>query len=158
MITLRKCVADDFEFYYNLKCEPSSLYWGGFANPPAKERLLAHFTSTFIEGKDRELLIIEEEGRPLGYIQLSFEGEWVELGITVGEKHCGRGVATAAYRYLFTSYDGIKDKKPYAFIREDNYPSESSLKKFGFVRTGDYEDRYYEQDGREMRLYRYERI
>ena len=158
MIALRKCEPRDFGFYYDLKCEPASLYWGGFDTPPERERLLAHFTSVFIEGCDRELLIIEGEGEPLGYIQLNYEGELVELGITVSERYCGRGVATAAYTYLFNSYDGIKGKKPYALIREDNYPSERSLCKFGFARTGAYEDRYYKQDGKEMRLFRYERL
>ena len=158
MVALRRCAPEDFEFYYDLKCEPSSLYWGGFASQPNRERLFNHYVATFIEGSERELLIIVEGDTPLGYIQLNYEGEWVEFGITVSEKHCGRGVATAAYTYLFNSYGKINDKKPYAYIREDNYPSEHSLIKFGFKRTGEYEDRYYEQDGREMRLYRYERI
>lgn len=158
MVVLRKCGPSDFDFYFDLKCEPASLYWGGFSNPPERSRLLAHYTATFIEGNERELLIMEEDGEPLGYVQLNYEGEWVEIGITVSEKHCGRGVATAAYTYLFNVYEGIKGKKPYAYIREDNYPSEYSLKKFGFVRTGAYEDRFYGLEGREMRLFRYERI
>ena len=41
---LRDSRQDDFEFYYNLKCESSSIYWSGFAKAPERDNLENHFS------------------------------------------------------------------------------------------------------------------
>ena len=63
MVNLRKASAKDFDFYYGLKCEPSSVYWSGFVEAPTVEGLKS-FWRKLVEQRntEREILFLEEGG------------------------------------------------------------------------------------------------
>ena len=50
MITFRTAKNEDFDFYYNIKCEESQIYWGGFDKAPDREHFLNHYND-IIAGK-----------------------------------------------------------------------------------------------------------
>ena len=43
MVSIRLAEMQDFEAFYQIKCEPSNIFWAGFNAPPMKERLLEWF-------------------------------------------------------------------------------------------------------------------
>ena len=36
MVSIRLAAPEDFEFFYQLKCEPSNIFWTGFDTPPER--------------------------------------------------------------------------------------------------------------------------
>ena len=53
MICLRLATLDDFEFFYDLKCEESNIYWTGHNEKPNKENLYAFFSKA-VENADKK--------------------------------------------------------------------------------------------------------
>ena len=79
---LRNGTEDDLTFYYDLKCEPTAIFWGGFSHKPDFEGLKDHYNkliSGAISGKD--LYILEDNDLPVGYLQLTHNNDKeIEIG------------------------------------------------------------------------------
>lgn len=66
MMKVRKAYIGDFDFYYKLKSEPSSIYWGGFSEAPSIEGLQAFWGKYVVQDSiEREHLIMEDGGYQL---------------------------------------------------------------------------------------------
>lgn len=53
MVSIRLAAPEDFEFFYQIKCEPSNIFWTGFDKPPEKEHLRAWFADMISRQADR---------------------------------------------------------------------------------------------------------
>lgn len=63
MIKLRKATSNDFKFYFELKCEQSSVYWGGFLEVPNIADLKSFWYKYVNQNNsERELLVLENGG------------------------------------------------------------------------------------------------
>lgn len=53
MINIRLAELQDFEAFYQIKCEPSNIFWTGFDKPPEKEHLREWFADKISHQADR---------------------------------------------------------------------------------------------------------
>lgn len=155
---LRKPQIEDFDFYYELKCEPSSVYWSGFEKAPDKENLYGHFLKLVNrEYSSRDFYFLEDKGRPVGYIQLTHNSDTeVEIGYGVSEKYrsCGYGYFLIAQaKEIIFQMDGIVNLIGY--VRDDNHSSKKCFEKNGFERRHDYVKRFFALESKYMKMYLY---
>lgn len=157
-LILREPNLRDFDFYYKLKCEYSSVYWSGFERPPHKETLQNHFMK-FVnkEINDKDFYILEDREIPVGYLQLTHNNESeVEIGYGVSEDYRGHG-----YGYYLLSYAKsiISDMRGrvnlIGYVRDDNYSSKKCFVKNGFLRKEEYVKRYFALDKQSVKMFLY---
>ncbi|MBR3171048.1 MAG: GNAT family N-acetyltransferase [Lachnospiraceae bacterium] len=155
---LRLPVKNDFDFYYELKCEPSSIYWSGFASAPDREKLYVHFMR-FVKNNfpDRDFYILEDQGVPTGYLQLTHNNATeIEIGYGVSEKYRGRGYGYCILdqaKQIVAKMNGCINLIGY--VRDDNYSSKKCFEKNGFFRNGTYVKRYFALDSSDAKMYLY---
>lgn len=116
MIKLRKATSNEFKFYYELKCEQSSVYWGGFLEAPNIADLKS-FWYKYVNQNDseRELLILENGGVLLGYVQAVFEGDSIGLSMGILESARGKGFGKTIIRLAVDHYPTCQ--KFFCYIR-----------------------------------------
>lgn len=155
---LRLPQTSDFEFYYDLKCESSSIYWGGFEKPPDKEGLRIHFLR-LMQGEipKRKLYLLEDQGRPVGYLQLTRNSETeIEFGYGVSERFRGCGYGSAIVgeaKRLVSEMENTVDL--IAYVREDNYASRKCCEKNGMLQTDKYDIRHFALDRADVKMDQY---
>lgn len=155
---LREPCAEDFEFYYELKCEPSSVYWSGFEKAPDKENLNRHFQRLINkEFANRDFYMLEDKGRLVGYIQLTHNTDTeVEIGYGVSEKYRGHGYGyflLAQAKELVCRMDECVNLIGY--VRDDNHSSKKCFEKNGFERKPEYVERYFALESKNMKMFLY---
>lgn len=154
-VMLAEAAAEDYEFYYNLKCEPNSVYWSGYSSEPDYEKLKAWYYN-ILSDSTKMNMIIRYNGEPAGYINFKVYNYTVcdDFSITVSERFCGRGVATCAIRKLidFLRKEYTDCKIFNSYIREDNIASQKAHRNNGFELSGEYEDKLFQPDNRVLRL------
>ena len=158
MMIFRDPKIEDFEFYYELKCEPSSIYWSGFEKAPDKDNLYGHFVNIINKGiPGRDFYILEDNGIPVGYIQLTHNsGNEVEIGYGVSEKYRGKGYG---YSLLEKAKDIVANMSScvnlIGYVREDNYSSKKCFEKNHFEHRTDYVERYFALEKKKIKMYLY---
>ena len=155
---LRKPETGDFEFYYELKCEPSSVYWSGFEKAPDKENLRGHFKRLIDKDfPNRDFYILEDQGRPVGYLQLTRNNDReVEIGYGVSERYrgCGYGYFLLDQaKEIVAGMDGCVNLIGY--VRDDNHSSKKCFEKNRFERRQDYVERYFALEDKKKKMYLY---
>lgn len=144
-IALVEATTDDFEFFYSLKCEENSIYWGGFADKPGYMDLLKWYRH-ILSGKAKQILIVKWRGKKVGVISFKIYNGTVcdDYSTNISEKYSGMGIGTLAIKkneeYLRANYPACKISN--GFVRSDNLPSQNMLQKCGWALTEDYEDRF----------------
>lgn len=90
--------------------------------------------------------MIKDDGRNVGFIQLTCSDEGTEFGISIRDEERGKGYGTAGMK-LAVAIARKHCQRCFARIRDDNYASQYALMKAGFKRTDQYEMREYPQAG-----------
>lgn len=153
-ISFIKGVLEDYDFYYELKSEPSNIYWSGHKNRPDYN----NFKIWYIENVINEQIIFHFicwNGKKVGALYFSINNAiCINYGIAVSERVQGRGIASLAVnkfidiiKFKYTSCKQIR-----FLIREDNVASIKIHEKLGFQRTGKNEYKFLESDGREIKM------
>lgn len=52
MVYFKKATMDDFEFFYDLKCEENNIFWTGHGEKPQKENLKKFYEHSVNTGGD----------------------------------------------------------------------------------------------------------
>ncbi|GKX65528.1 GNAT family N-acetyltransferase [Inconstantimicrobium mannanitabidum] len=142
-VHLEKLIIDDFEDYYNLKCEKQNIFWTNNLEKPNKEKLFQWFTEQ-MGNKNRVILGLKyiENRRVIGYVYLDFVGaksELIELSYALSEEYINRGLGTRivglAINYCRDTY--ISVKKIQCWVLEDNVRSRKCLINNGFIKKED---------------------
>lgn len=135
MTEIRQATLNDFDFYYQLKCEKSSVYWSGFSGIPDRNQLYA-FWKHLIDGKivGRKIYILSVNLSPVGYIQVVEDNGRFELSMGIAENDRGKGYGNLIIQKAI-ELNGLRHTY-YCYIREDNDTSIKSFKKNGFKKTG----------------------
>jgi RimJ/RimL family protein N-acetyltransferase len=160
-VQLAPATMDDFDFLFELKSQPDSVYWGGFAKPPEREVLKRHYESLFAAGT-RHTLIVRFDGARAGVVSYAFTGDaeggedtvCTDYSINVSDRFSGRGVGRAA---LEQNVEHLRAHHPrcrtiVALIREDNPRSQRIFADCGYALTGRHEDRVLDSDRKPIRL------
>lgn len=138
MLELIEGTLKNFDFYYNLKCEYSAIYWSGYEKSPQKTNLYTHYVNLldYKEHKNKEIYFIISDNVEFGYIQFTYNKNEIELGIGVSERYSGKGIGTKAINLALEKLQKkYKNMDVVAWIREDNKASERIFKNNGFFNT-----------------------
>ena len=155
-VSLREATMQDFQFYFELKCGASDIYWQGFTSKPEREVLERCFNSRIGRLENAQvgsklIYIIseqqEQQSISVGYIQFTLEENAIEIGISVNEKMQGQGIGKAAARCAL-ELALFWNKNVYVRVRDDNIASWTCFMHAGFVRSEEYELVEYPGAGR----------
>ena len=132
-ISLRPATRQDLDRMYQWRNDPDIYRW--FRGQDTELDWHSHVEWFQNRPPDREDLIIEHRGTPVGVVSLASDGD---VGIYIGEKHLwDRGIAKEALEIALEERDG----EYHAEIHVDNSASKHLFKKVGFEeieRDGDW--------------------
>ena len=157
-VFLRGTTLEDFEDYYKIRCSPSDVYWNGYSSIPEKESFRTIFmsrlsTASFQEPEDRRLYLIciddESSEDAVGFVQLIFRQNAVELGYSVMDGYQGKGIATKALS-LAVKIAETHNERIIVRIRDDNFASQKVALRNGFIPTDSVRIKYYPGHGEEI--------
>lgn len=151
-IRLIGATLDDFEDYYQIRCEPSDIFWMGHTSPPDYQMIYGVFSerlgSKALSAAGDKVIYMAKEanGNTVGFTMLSITDSGIEIGISLFQKFQGFGFGTEIIsEALFLALN--HGTTVFARIRDDNFASQKIFLKNGFIRTGQYEMKQYPQVG-----------
>lgn len=156
MVQIRLAELADFDFFYDLKCEESNIYWTGHGSKPARENLFSFFSKAIEQAGEKEarkMYIIEDDDQKVGHLYIIPMGEYFELATAISEKYQRKGYARKAIML------GMEEGKRMGFtkmrdaIREDNVASMRAYKACGVTVLDEYRMMYIPQLGKEIKMY-----
>ena len=157
MIQLYKGDQKDFDFYYEVKSEPSTIHWEGYSQKPDREKLLQFFNELVGNRLNKHIFFIKDDDKDesYGYIQLTFvEASVIEIGYAVSERFRGKGYGQFAIESIKKEKDYL-DKVLTGFVAENNIASFTCFEKNGFKKTNIYRVSYFPFFERNIKLYQY---
>jgi len=137
MITLKKATIDDFDCFYNIKCEQNNIYWSGHSEKPDFDKLKNWFYNK-LNSKNREILIIKYNNICCGYIYVDLiEDNKIEISYGVKEKFSRKGIATSSIQKVIAYLDKYENKEIFCYVADQNIPSIKVVTKNNFKKTDD---------------------
>lgn len=163
MVSIRLAMPEDFEFFYQIKCEPSNIFWTGFDKPPEKEHLRKWFTDIISRQADklsRKIYMILEHDtislQTVGYMYLDLTPTDVcETSIAVSEQFWGRHYAQTAWCLVEKEAKQMGFREVIAFIREDNVASIKMHTACGATATNEYKMHYIPQLQKDVKMVKF---
>ena len=156
MLKLKKAVMNDFDFYYKLKCERSSIYWSGFSQEPEYNCLFCFWKEVINNSiESRKIFILFNNKVPIGYIQIVVEDLKIGLSMGIIESERGKGYGREIIKLALNEL-GLQ-KEYYCYIREDNIFSIKSFEANGFNKTDNIYTQKFAIDNKEYRMIKYVR-
>ncbi len=154
MLKLRDATFEDFSFYYNLKCEDSSIYWSGYSQKPDFHKLFDFWNMIIKEKCDRRhIYILSENNIPVGYVQTIDAGTDIGLSMGIVESARGHGFGKEIIRLAINERGN--NNQYYCFIREDNVVSQKCFVSNCFTKTDEYYDQFFELDQKNFKMFKY---
>ncbi len=153
---------EDYEDYYNIRCEKGDIFWMGHMSKPEYNYLKKVFMERLddstlrIDGKKRIYMIKINENNVscnVGFVMLSNVSGELEIGISIIDELHGKGLGTAAVMSILEIAKQYS-RRVCAWIRDDNVASQMMFLKNGFQRTEIYETKLYPEVGK-MKLRKY---
>ena len=144
---------DDFEDYYQIRCEPSDIYWMGHTSPPDYQMIRGVFSErlapkTLTEEGDKVIFMAKDANDDsVGFAMLSLTNDGIEIGISLLQKFQGLGYGTEIISEIVSLTTGKYEHALYARIRDDNTASQRIFMKNGFIRTEQFEIKKYPKAG-----------
>ena len=149
---------DKFNEYYELKSEPSSVYWSGFESPPNYKAFKKHYINELARD-DRVIFFLYIEGDFAGYIAIDFcdKTKVTETAHGVLSSFAGKGLGKKLVGYAveyskrnITNADSI-----IGWIAEDNVGSIKNFLSNGYTKTEEFEYRTFMQEKNKVRFDKY---
>lgn len=144
---------DDFEDYYQIRCEPSDIYWMGHTSPPNYQMIRGIFSERLApkalkEEGDRVIYMAKDaNGDTVGFAMLSLTNDGIEIGISLLQKFQGLGYGTEIISEIVSLATGEYEHSLFACIRDDNKASQKIFMRNGFNRTEQFEMKEYPKVG-----------
>lgn len=117
MIGIRLAELRDFDFFYDLKCEDSNIFWTGHGEKPERDNLLSFFAKA-VEDADkpgtRKIYIVEDDGMKVGHLYITPEN--CGGGILNLQQQYRRSIGELVMRVMQLPWD-LKKGKNWDFIR-----------------------------------------
>lgn len=157
-ITLTNARIKDYDFYYDLKSEPSNIYWSGHKNKPDYNSFKKWYIENAIEQRI-SFKFIEWKGEKIGAIYFKIDDKiCTYLGLAISEKFQGKGIARLAVekfiecvKYNYHNCEVIR-----FLIREDNNISIKIHEKLGCRKTGKFEYTFLVSDDKDIKMEEWE--
>ncbi|MCK7630245.1 hypothetical protein M0D73_10280 [Shewanella putrefaciens] len=140
-LMMREATPQDYDAYYNIKCEKNNILWSGYSNQPNYEKLKTRFDDFFIDDT-QGLLLFEFNNEVIGYVNFFFteKKEFVETshGALSNEKikSLGYKMLKMANHYFDSSDRFNSIKGVIGWVAESNFASLQNVIKNGYHPTG----------------------
>jgi RimJ/RimL family protein N-acetyltransferase len=136
---IRKSRPEDFDAFYQIKCDPAINAWSGHTDLPDYERLKAWYHQALKDEEKRLIYLFFAEDQPIGYFYVDFHGsEKAELACAIVSTQTGKGLGTIMMALMLKeiklTLPRVKDI--FAWVLADNIASEKMCLKNGFVKPG----------------------
>lgn len=155
---IRLASIEDFEFYYEMKCEDYNIYWTGHHKAPDKENLLQFFSQVIQraeEKQERKIYIISNENKDdIGYLYIIPSERKFDLPIAIKRSFSGRGYAKKAIQLGLSMGEKLGFEMMEGSIREDNIASQKAFKSCGVIISTEYEVHYNPILKKDIKMYR----
>lgn len=162
MVSLQLAKMEDFDFFYQIKCENSNIFWTGHDKRPDYEEL-KHFFEKCIrhqaEADARKIYIILHGSVPVGHLYLipnNFSDEknrMFDLAPAILEKYWRHGYAKEAIRLGLEKGKSLGFTEMRTSIREDNGASLQAFQSCGVQITDEFKMVYIPMLGREVKMF-----
>lgn len=137
-VSLRAAEKGDVKFLFNLR-NKKYVYKNSRAARPVEWNEHISWADPVIEGKtDKELFIVEYEGKLAGQLRLDYDGDEAEVSISLLKEFHGKGVATRVLLILLLRVKR-EDKAAVlsAEVNKNNFASQKLFEKVGFKSKGE---------------------
>lgn len=135
---------EDFEFYYDLRCDELNIQWTGHTNLPDKEGLKRWYLANINKNGRYFFLFFENEALidVVGYLYLDVVGEngdTIDTGHGVHSGHGGKGYGTKIIKFgLEYAKDNLLFINRFqGWIASDNIGSIKNVLKNGYYKTSE---------------------
>jgi len=141
-VIIKKTTLSDFDFFCQIKSEPSVIYWSGFKKKPNCTQLKKWFKKILLTkraflNKKRIIYIIHYAGEKAGFFYFDILNKnTIEISIAISEKFQGKGLGRTALKKIIKMIK--RDyKKPaiIAWIFDINIASINVFTRNGFFPT-----------------------
>ncbi|MEY8390529.1 GNAT family N-acetyltransferase [Lachnospiraceae bacterium 45-W7] len=156
MVKIRLAKLDDFDFFYEMKCEDINIFWTGHGTKPERENLYSFFKTAINNADHREarkIYIIEDDGRKVGHLYIIPDGTCFELATAVIQQQQGKGYARKAIALGLDEGKNRGYKKMVTSIREDNIASMKAYTSCGVRVTDKFKMVYIPKLEKEVKMY-----
>ena len=159
---LEKAKLEEFEIYYQIKCEKFVTFWswGSYEITP-RENLYCFYRGCLASAhgeKHKDIYLIRtDEGEAAGYLYLDYTGNHVDIPIALCERFTKKGLARQAILkgLQIAKSQGIRHSE--VEIREDNTDSIRLYTSCGYQRGERTREMYSSVLDRTISLYAYRR-
>jgi len=163
-VRLVESFPDDYENYYQIRCDETDIYWMGHKSKPDYEKLKQCFmerlsTCRFSQEGDKRIMMIcteSKEDSSIGQVLFTLREGGIEIGISIKKEFQGLGLGTHVIGQA-VAFAGQYSNILLAYIRDDNFASQHCFKKNGFVPTDDFVINEYPNAGN-VKFRKYELI
>jgi RimJ/RimL family protein N-acetyltransferase len=134
---------EDFDAFYELKCEDNNIHWSGHKNAPDRDKLLKWYRENIANPDRYFLMFFTDETRNdfIGYHYLDVVGpekDTIDTGTAVLRRHGGKGYGTAMIKF---GLEYAREHLPFiqgfqGWIASDNVRSIPMVLSNGYVKTG----------------------
>lgn len=150
---------EDFEAYYELKCQEDAILWSGFNTKPDKEKLQSHYLKNIINNPNIYLFYIWEGDEIVGSLQGSrIKETTVEIGASnVFKKFQGLGYIQDLSKLFLKRMKELGYIEAICWVSDKNKPSEYNIRFNKFTKTDEFEERNLPLLGGIHRFYKWQR-
>jgi RimJ/RimL family protein N-acetyltransferase len=142
----------DYEEYYKIRSSASDIYWNGYLDKPDYKEFKKVFLARtckcdFSKADDRRIYLIQNDRKiNIGFVQLIWRDNSIEIGYSIIDEYQGNGYATQALKAAIPIAKKYFDDV-IVRIRDDNIASQHVAIKCGFSRTEIYIETEYPNVG-----------
>lgn len=157
-MNLQLATIEDFEFFYELKCEDYNVQWTGHAKPPTRDDLYYFYTKCLENyskpNARRVYMIISDRDEKVGHVYIDHKTPGVcEFAIAIKQKYCGNGYARKALACAILEASSLGYFGCAQYVREDNVASIKAFEANEIFQTDEYIWRYIPSLFKEVKLF-----
>lgn len=133
--------AEDFEDYYHIKSDKSSVLWSGFEAGPEKTALKSHFQK-LLSSDNLQIYYLKNRITDglIGYVQTVSDKEEIEVSHSILEDYQGKGYGALIYELLIDDIKKQGYKRIIAWISDKNIASIKNLLSNGFIKDSSWKE------------------
>ena len=151
-ISIVEASIDDFDDYYQIRCEPSDIYWMGHTSAPDYDFIFGVFLErlgpkTLSRVGEKVIYMAKDDNdATVGFAMMSLTSIGIEIGISLFQKYQNMGYGAE----IVSEIVSVAEKYGlllFARIRDDNIASQKIFMKNGFNRTEQFEMKEFPKVG-----------
>ncbi len=159
---LEKAKMEEFEEYYQIKCEKFITFWswGDYETPPRENlyRFYCHCLQPAEGDKRKEIYLVKTDEREIaGYLYMDYSEDYVDIPIAIRERFTKRGLAKQAILMGIDLAKAQGYRRSVVEIREDNTASIRLYTSCGYQRGSKTREMYSPVLDQTIALYAYQR-